>query len=147
MSKEDQLLISKMRNILDVATQDIDLSQEMKTILSPYIDFEGSEHNDSFIDEEQIHNDFYIKDQPQLTSLKKLHSANDLNSSTFDNSKEDLLTEENLKRLSNNSSEEKLKFIENILGHHEHQETTGNNLLNKEYHPDLAGNLLNNDEL
>ena len=45
MSVRDQLLISKMKDILAVAIQDVDLSTEMKEILSPYVNFEGSEHD------------------------------------------------------------------------------------------------------
>lgn len=138
MPKEDQLLMVKIRNILDVATQDVDLSQEMKEVLSPYIDFEGSENHDSFLEDENLDNNFIPKDQIKASILKKSHSENDLHS-TFDNSKEILLTEENLKKLSNNPSDEKFRFTEEFLGHHATYDT-------KEYHSDLAGDLHNTDE-
>ena len=147
MSKEDQLLTIKIRNILDVATQDVELSREMKEILSPYIDFEGSEHSNSILEDDKIDNDFILKDQAKFTTFKRSHSADDFNNSTFDNSKENLLTEENLKRFSNDLSEEKFKFIENVSGHHNYQDTRSDDLLHKgHHHTDLAGNLHNNDE-
>jgi len=144
----------KLIEILENITNEMELSSEMKEILLPYVDFEGSEHNDSFSDDD-------LKDQTEFTTFKKSHSANDLNNSTFDNSKEILLTEENLKRLSNDSSGEKFKFIENlgftaypsqtgngnIVGHYEYQEIKSDSLMHKEHHTDLAGNLLNDDEL
>jgi len=139
MPKEDQLLMLKIRNILDVATQDVDLSQEMKEVLSPYIDFEGSENHDSFLEDENLDNNFIPTDQIKTFILKKSYSENDLHS-TFDNSKEILLTEENLKRLSNNSSGEKPQLIEEFLAYHVVYDT-------KEYHSDIAGNLDNTDEL
>ncbi|MCP5378738.1 MAG: hypothetical protein H6910_06450, partial [Rickettsiaceae bacterium] len=50
------LLKSKLRSALETAIEDIDISQGMKEVLSPYIDFEDSEHNtlnDSFSDIDQ----------------------------------------------------------------------------------------------
>ena len=47
---------TKLIEILENATDSVDLPTEMKEILSPYIDFEGSEHdtlNDSFSDIDQ----------------------------------------------------------------------------------------------
>lgn len=50
-SFEYNVLKSNLINILQTAIEDVMLSPEMKEALSPYIDFEGSEHNtlnDSF---------------------------------------------------------------------------------------------------
>ena len=47
---------SKLVSILESIIEEVDLSPEMKEILSPYIDFEGSKHdtlNDSFSDIDQ----------------------------------------------------------------------------------------------
>lgn len=55
-STEYLLLKNKLKDILEIAIEDVNLSQEMKEVLSPYIDFEGSEHNtlnDSFLDIDQ----------------------------------------------------------------------------------------------
>jgi hypothetical protein len=135
------LLKNKLRSALETAIEDVDLSQKMKEVLSPYIDFEGSENNDSFFENEHLDNYLIPKDQIKVSTLKKSHSENDLHS-TFDNSKENLLTEENLKRLSNNSSDEKFKFTEEFLTQH----YVYPDLLQKEHHSDLAGNLHNTDE-
>ena len=137
---------NKLRDILEIAAEDVELSQEMKEILSSYIDFEGSENNDSFLEDEDVDNNFTLKDQTKFSTLKKSHSANDLHNSTFDNSKGNLLTEDNLKKLSNNSSDEKFKFIEEFLEHHDTHDIKNDDLLQKEYHSDLAGNLHNTDE-
>ena len=116
-STEYLLLKNKLRDILEVAIEDVELSQGMKEMLSSYLDFEGSEHDDSFSDNnEQTHDD--LADQKQFAPLKKSYSVNSLHNSTFDNSQENLLTEENLKRLSTQSSEEKLKLIESFIGTH-----------------------------
>lgn len=143
-SAEYFILKNKLRGTLETAIEDVEFSQEMKKILSPYIDFEGSEHNDSFIDDEQMHSDL-VTDQIKFASVRKSYSANDLHNSTFDNSKENLLTEENLKRLSNDSSEEKFKFVEEFLEPHDIHEIKNNDLLH-EHHSNLAGNLHNTDE-
>jgi len=97
MSKEAQLLITKIRNILDVATQDIDLSKEMKEVLSPYIDFEDSEHNtlnDSF------------SDIDQTTFIQNVDK--DATSNNF-------LNEEILKKFEAEQNSQ-TKIIENLLG-------------------------------
>jgi hypothetical protein len=55
-SVEYLLSKNKLKDILEIAIEDVNLSQEMKEVLSPYIDFEGSEHNtlnDSFSDIDQ----------------------------------------------------------------------------------------------
>jgi len=145
-STEYLLLKNKLRSALETAIEDVELSQEMKKILSLYIDFDGSEHNDSFTDDDQMHGDLVIKDQVKIASIKKSYSANDLHNSTFDNSKENLLTEENLKKFSHNSSEEKFKFIEEFLEHRDAHEIKNDDLSQKEHHSDLAGNLYNTDE-
>jgi hypothetical protein len=132
------LLKNKLRSALETAIEDVELSQEMKKVLSPYIDFESSENNDSFLEDEHLDNYLTSKDQIKVSTLKKSPSENDLHS-TFDNSKENLLTEENLKRLSNNSSDEKL-LIEGFLGHHNTYDV-------KDYRSDLAGNTHNTDDL
>jgi len=128
-------LKKQLIEVIEVAIDEVDLLPEMKKVLSTYIDFEGSEHNSSSLDEE-----FALEDQGKPTAFKKWYSMNDLHDSTFDNSKENLLTEENLKKLSNNSSGEKPQFIEKFLGHHGTYDI-------KDYHSDLAGNLHNTDEL
>lgn len=49
-------LKTQLIEIIDIAIDEVNLSSEMKEILSPYIDFEGSEHdtlNDSFSDIDQ----------------------------------------------------------------------------------------------
>jgi hypothetical protein len=97
MSKTDQLLITKICNILDVATQDIKLSQKMKEVLSPYIDFEGSEHNtlnDSF------------SDIDQTTFIQNVDK--DATSNNF-------LNEEVLKKFEAEQNSQ-TKIIENLLG-------------------------------
>lgn len=134
-SAEYLLLKNKLRDILEIAIEDVDLSREMKEALSPYIDFEGSENNDSFLEDEHLDNYLIPKDQIKVSTLKKSHSENDSHS-TFDNSKENLLTEENLKRLSNNSSDEEF-----LTQHYVYPD-----LPQKEHHSDLAGNLHNTDE-
>lgn len=139
-STEYLLLKNKLRDILETAIEDIEVSQEMKEVLSLYINFEGSENNDDLLENEvYTDNNLILKDQVNFTTFKKSYSMNDLHNSTFDNSKENLLTEENLKKLSNNSSDEKFKFTEEFLGHHATYDT-------KEYHSDLAGDLDNTDE-
>lgn len=139
-------LRTQLVEVIEIALDEVTLSAEMKKILSLYIDFDGSEHNDSFIDDEQMHGDLIIKDQVKIASIKKSYSANDLHNSTFDNSKENLLTEENLKKFSHNSSEEKFKFIEEFLEHRDAHEIKNDDLSQKEHHSDLAGNLHNTDE-
>lgn len=139
-STEYLLLKNKLRDILETAIEDIEVSQEMKEVLSLYINFEGSENNDDLLENEvYTDNNLILKDQVNFTTFKKSYSMNDLHNSTFDNSKENLLTEENLKKLSNNSSDEKLKFTEGFLGHQVTYDT-------KEHHSDLAGNLYHTDE-
>jgi hypothetical protein len=140
-STEYLLLKNKLRSTLETAIEDVELSQEMKEALSPYIDFEGSENNDNSLEDEHLENHLISKDQIKVSALKKSHSENNLHS-TFDNSKENLLTEENLKRLSNNSYDEKLKFTEEFLTQH----YVYPDLPQKEYHSDLAGNLHTTDE-
>jgi len=140
------LLKNKLRDILEIAIEDIKLPQEMKEVLSSYIDFEGSENNDSFLEGEHVDNNLILIDRIKFPTLKKSHSANDLHNSTLDDSKENLLTEENLKRLNNDSSEEKFKFIEEFLGYHDTHEIKNDDLLQKDHHSDLAGNLHNTDE-
>lgn len=145
--KDHSYYIAKVHlsNKLEDFVSGVSLSQEMKETLSSYIDFEGSENNDSFLEDEHLDNHLTLKEQIKFSTLKKSYSENDLHS-TFDNSKENLLTEENLKRLSNNSSEEKFKFIEEFLGHHDTHDIKNDDLLQKEYHSDLAGNLHDTDE-
>lgn len=105
-------LKKQLIEVFEVAIDEVDLIPEMKEILSPYIDFESSEGSRSILDDDQINDDYIIKDQINFTTLKKSYSANDLHTST--------LTEENLKSLSNNPAEEKFKFIEEFLGEEEH---------------------------
>jgi len=134
------LLKNKIRDILEVAIEDITLSDKMKELLSPYIDFEGSDHSYNMLEDNKIDDNFFLKNQAKYTPIKKSHSTGDLNNSTFDNSKENLLTEENLKKLSDNASGKKLHFIEECLAHDGTYDV-------KEYHADLAGNLHTTDEI
>jgi len=127
MSREDQLLTSKVRNVLDIAIQDVDLSQEMKEILSPYIDFEGSEHdtlNDSFSDE-------YITSSP--TNLNKTNS---------NTSNPNILNEGILRRF--NAETDKIsqkQIIEDVLGFNSHDITENHEDSNVELQLALVGKL------
>jgi len=106
------LLKNKIRDILEVAIEDITLSDKMKELLSPYIDFEGSDHSYNILEDNKIDDNFFLKNQAKYTPIKKSHSTGDLNNSTFDNSKENLLTEENLKKLSDNATGTKLLVLD-----------------------------------
>jgi hypothetical protein len=137
------LLKDKIKNILEVAVEDVELSQGMKGILSPYIDFEGSERDSDFLeDETHIDNNFILKEQVKSVTIKKSYSMNDLHNSTFDNSKEYTFAVKSWNELSNNSSEEKLPFLEKLLEdlHDTHV------VENKECCSDLSGHSHNTDE-
>jgi len=79
---------SKLIEILENATDSVELSIEMKNILSPYINFESSEDdrlNDSFF------NDYHLQDQPyyeenvKTPRIIKSKSAGYLNTDTDSN--------------------------------------------------------------
>jgi hypothetical protein len=98
-SAEYLLLKNKLRDILEIAIEDVDLSQEMKEVLSSYIDFEGSKNNDSFSDIDQtIFTENFNKD---------VVSNN-------------LLNAEILKKFETEIKEDnQIKIIENLLGFNE----------------------------
>jgi hypothetical protein len=67
-SSEYNVLKSNLINILQTAIEDVMLSPEMKEVLSPYINFEGSEHNtlnDSFLNLEDLLVFNYDESHPQ----------------------------------------------------------------------------------
>jgi len=90
-SLEYILLKNKMRDVLEIAIEDVSLSEEMKKQLSLYINFEDEEQDISDYQEE----DFDLIYTPPM---KKLQSADDIEShskktsSTHDNSNEKVLT-------------------------------------------------------
>lgn len=133
-----QLSKNKLRDIIQEAIDMYNPSEEVLEILPKYEIFEGSERS-SIPDYNEIRETFDLNEF-KFTPIKKSHSTGDLNNSTFDNSKENLLTEDNLKKLSDNSSGKKLHFIEECLAHDGTYDV-------KEYHSDLAGNLHNADEI
>ncbi len=98
-SAEYLLLKNKLRDILEIAIEDVDLSQEMKEVLSPYIDFEGSENNDSF------------SDIDQTTFMENFNK---------DVVSNNLLNAEVLKKFETEIKEDnQIKIIENLLGFNE----------------------------
>ena len=79
-STEYLLLKNKMRDILELAIEDVSLSEEMKEILSPYIDFEGSEHGtiNDFLEDYQESHGVYLSHQIDTPPMRKSHSMDDI---------------------------------------------------------------------
>lgn len=79
-SKEYLLLKNKMRDILEVAIEDVNLSEEMKEILSPHIDFEGSEDGtiNDFLEDYQESDGVYLSHQIDTLPMRKSHSMDDI---------------------------------------------------------------------
>ena len=120
---------NKLQEILENITDNIDLSLEMKQILAPYIDFEGSDHdtlNDSLLDDYKVAFDEMLEKN---------------------NSNENFLTEDNLKKL-NEVMENKVKTSENLISFHSAPELIHRQLdhyedpSNKDVHVSLSGNHL-----
>jgi len=135
-STEYLLLKTKMRGMLEVAIEDVSLSEEMKQVLSPYIDFEGSEHGtiDDFFDYYQESNgDVYLSNQFSTSPMKKSHSMDDLknyskkSNSTHDNSNEKLLTIESLKEWELEQLKKDLIGSHDI-NHEDHERVTSGDL-------------------
>ena len=99
-SIEYLLLKNKMRDILEIAIEDVSLSEEMKEILSPYINSEGSHYDIDDYQESNLENFDLVYTPP----MKKSYSTDDIKNhsgkksdTTHDNSKEKLLTLDQLK--------------------------------------------------
>ncbi len=111
---------NKLIEILENATDSVDLSPEMKQVLSPYIDFEGSEHdtlNDSFLDMDPV-TFFENKNEPGS----------------------DLLNEEVLRRFNTEQISQK-QIIEDVLGFNSHDITENHEDSNVELQLALVGKL------
>lgn len=97
-STEYLLLKTKIRDILEIAIEDVNLSEEMKKVLSSYIDFEGSEHGtiDDFLDDYQGKDDVCLNLQFSTSPMKKSYSMDDIKNyskksdSTYEHSDEEL---------------------------------------------------------
>ena len=118
---------NQLREILQKNSEGWDISLEMKQILAPYIDFEGSDHdtlNDSLLDDYKVAFDEILEKN---------------------NSNENFLTEDNLKKL-NEVMENKLKTSENLISFHSapelHQLDPYEDPSNKDVHVSLSGNHL-----
>ena len=119
----------QLKDILNNIINEDDLSPGMKQILTPYIDFEGSQHNtlnDSFLDDYKVAFDEMLEKN---------------------NSNENFLTEDNLKKL-NEVMENKVKTSENLISFHSAPELIHRQLdhyedpSNKDVHVSLSGNHL-----
>ena len=128
-STEYQEAKDKLIEILENATDSVDLSLEMKQILAPYVDFEGSNHdtlNDSFLEDYKV-------------AFNEILEKN--------NSNENFLTEDNLKKL-NEVIENKVKTSKNLISFHSAPELIHRQLdhyedpSNKDAHVSLSGNHL-----
>ena len=132
-STEYQEAKDKLIEILENATDSVDLSPEMKQILTPYIDFEGSDHdtlNDSVLDDYKV-------------AFNEMLEKN--------NSNENFLTEDNLKKLNEViEKNNQIKSLEDLIGVNSAPELTHNQLdhyedpSNKDVHVNLSGNHLIN---
>jgi len=136
-STEYLLLKTKMRDMLEVAIEDVSLSEEMKQVLSPYIDFEGSEHGtiDNFFDDYQESNDdVYLSRKFSTSPMKKSHSMDDLknyrknSNSTHDNSNEKLLTIELLKEWELEQLKKDL-IVTHDINHDNHELSTSGDIV------------------
>ena len=79
---------SKLIEILENATDSVELSIEMKNILSPYINFESSEDdrlNDSFFNDYHLQDQPYYEEEVKTPRIIKSKSAGYLNTDTDSN--------------------------------------------------------------
>jgi hypothetical protein len=138
-STEYLLLKNKMRDILEVAIEDVSLSEEMKEMLSPYIDFEGSEHGtiNDFLDDYQESDGVYLSHQIDTPPMRKSHSTDDIKNyskeshSTHEHSDEELLVVEKVQDL------ELIKFKNDLgVGGDFHQENLESEIVGnfKDFH-------------
>jgi hypothetical protein len=108
------LLKSKMRGILEIAIEDVSLSEDMKAIISPYIDLEGSERS-------SVNNDDIQEFDNHINlPIRKSHSMDDLKNNS--NSKKSYSTHEHsdeefwaIKKTPEDL--EFMKFKNDLLGH------------------------------
>ena len=129
---EDNLVDQpQLKDILNNIVDEDDLSSEMKQILAPYVNFEGSEHdtlNDSFLDDYKV----------AFNDMLEKNSSN-----------ENFLTEDNLKKLNEViEKNNQMKSFEDLLGINSspelihHQLDHYENPSNKDVHVSLSGNHL-----
>ena len=79
---------SKLIEILENASDSVELSIEMKNILSPYINFESSEDdrlNDSFFNDYHLQDQPYYEEEVKTPRIIKSKSAGYLNTDTDSN--------------------------------------------------------------
>lgn len=105
-SEEYDNLKSRLVEVIEIAIDEVNLSSEMKKVLSPYINFEGSDTDtiNDFLDNYQENPDIYLS--TEKATIKKSHSMNDLrdhydkkSNTTHDNSQEKLLSLDPLNEL------------------------------------------------
>lgn len=103
----------ELQKILTKIIEDVDLSPEMKEVLSPYVCFEDSKHSDSLLDAYQDS----LKHQTNFTIIKRAHSADDLTKSNNSSGTKIQLSEESIEHWNHDTQEQQSYSELAIIGH------------------------------